>query len=99
MKTPDKRKPKVYQVKRIDGGWEVFGRGGLRLSAEPRPKGDAVVHAKELARHDGAQVLVYGEDGKLESEFFYQQEERPSLARDDSVPSFAASAPVHHERR
>ena len=99
MKT-GKRQITVYRVKSVPGGWEVFDRSDQRLSQQvPQPKGDAVIRAKELARHGGGQILVYAEDGKLESEFFFQEEERPSLARDDSVPSFAASEPVHHERR
>ncbi len=94
-----KKKSTAYRVKSINGGWEVFDGAGRCLSVGAQGKADAVVHAKELARRDGAQILIYGKDGKLESEFFYQQEERPSLARDDSVPSMAASGPVHHERR
>lgn len=91
----------VYEVKRIDGLWEVFDRDGRRLAVEPlRTKGDAVVHAKELARHGGAQILVYGDEGKLESEFFYGPEERPALQHaDDEVPSLAASEPVTFHRR
>jgi hypothetical protein len=98
MKKPTK-KGAVYSVKSIDGGWEVFDRGGHCLSAEPQPKNDAVIHAKELARHDGAQILIYAENGKLESEFFYQRDERASLSHDDSVRSLAASEPVTHGRR
>jgi hypothetical protein len=89
----------AYSVKSIDGGWEVFDQSGRRLSQEPQAKNDAVIHAKELARRDGAQILIYDEHGKLESEFFYQQEERASLAHDDSVRSMAASEPVIHRRR
>jgi hypothetical protein len=50
-----------------------------------RTAADAVAHAKELAKRTpgGAQISVYGEDGTLLSEFFYQQEERDSLERDD----------------
>jgi len=97
MKTQENQKT-IYEVKSARGGWEVFDRAGRRLSTEPQARGDAVIHAKELARHVGAQVLVYGEDGKLDSEFFYRSEERPSLERDDSVASFAASGPVRGKR-
>jgi hypothetical protein len=86
----------VFLVKSVAGGYEVFDRRGRRLSHGPQEKGDAVIHAKELARTDGAHVLVYRESGELESEFFYQQEERESLSRDDSTSSFAASQPAHH---
>jgi hypothetical protein len=95
-----KRTTIVYEVRRIDGLWEVFDRDGRRHAVEPlRTKGDAVVHAKELARRGGAQILVYGDEGKLESEFFYGPEERAALQHDDEVPSLAASQPVTFEKR
>jgi hypothetical protein len=92
---------KVYRVRTWAGGWGVFD-DGTREAVEPfRTQGDAVAHAKELARRweGGAQILIYASDGKLASEFFYQQEERGSLRRDDTVASFAASAPARVERR
>jgi len=67
------------------------------MAVEPfRTSADAVAHAKELAKHapTGAQIGVYGEDGKLMSEFFFQQQERPALDRDDTVPTMAASYPA-----
>ena len=87
----------VFLVKSVAGGYEVFDRRGKRLSLGPQEKADAVIHAKELARPEGAHVLVYAESGEVESEFFYQQEEREALDRDDSTSSFAASQPAHHQ--
>ena len=85
----------VYRVRTLDGGWEVLDRAGDRVSEPMRTQADAVAHAKELARRDGgAQILVYDEHRKLTSEFFYQPEERASLAYDDSVPSMAATHPA-----
>jgi hypothetical protein len=88
----------VFLVKSVAGGYEVFDRRGQRLSHGPQEKADAVIHAKELARPGGAHVLVYAVNGDLESEFFYQEEEREALDRDDSTSSFAASQPAHHHR-
>ncbi len=90
----------VYRVRPIDGGWEVFDRHDHCVSERMFTQGDAVGHAKELARHDGsAQIIVYGDRGKVQSEFFYQREERASLGYDDSVPSVAATRPVTAPRR
>jgi hypothetical protein len=94
-KTPEGSE--VFLVKSVAGGYEVFDRRGQRLSHGPQEKGDAVIHAKELARAGGAHVLVYRDNGELESEFFYQRDERESLSRDDSTSSFAASQPAHHQ--
>jgi hypothetical protein len=82
----------VYHVHSIDGGWGVFDRRNRSVSEIMRTQADAVVHAKELARRDGsAQIVVHDAHGKVASEFFYQREERASLAYDDSAPTAAAS--------
>jgi hypothetical protein len=85
----------VYSVRKVDTGWDVFDRHQHGVSKPMRSRSDAVAHAKELARHDGsAQIIVYDENGKVASEFFYQREERQSLAYDDSTPTVAASHAV-----
>ena len=94
MKHP-KRTPErghVYRIRSADGGWEVFDRDERRASERMRTQADAVAHAKELARRDGsAQIIVYDARGDVASEFFYQREERPALAYDDSARTTAAS--------
>ena len=88
-------KDQVYRIRASDGVWEVFDRRGRRVSERMQTRSDAVVHAKELAQRDGAaQIIVYSEHGHVDSEFFYQREERAALAKDDSVPSMAASRPA-----
>jgi YD repeat-containing protein len=85
----------AYRVRNIGGGWEVFDNGGRSVSERMRSQADAVAHSKELARRDGsAQILVYDEQGKLASEFFYQREERTALAYDDDTPTMAATHPT-----
>ncbi|AKU93478.1 hypothetical protein AKJ09_00142 [Labilithrix luteola] len=87
-------------VKPWAGGWAVYSDSGKREVVEPwRTRADAVIHAKELARSTGpSQILVYDEQGELDSEFFYQADEREALDLDDSVPSIAASKPVRRGR-
>ncbi len=85
----------VYRIRPDGGGWEVLDREDRRVSESMRTQADAVAHAKELARRDGsAQILVHDDHGKIVSDFIYQQEERPSLAYDDSSRSTAASRPA-----
>lgn len=92
-------KAPVFHVRTLDGGWMVFDREGNRVSELQRTQSDGVVHAKELARRAGsAQVIVHRDDGTVASEFFYQREERSSLASDDAVPTFAASRPARARR-
>jgi hypothetical protein len=89
----------AYHVKSLDGEWAVFDRAGRRLTEPLRTQGDAVVHAKELARAAGAaQVIVHSADGSVVSEFFHLRDERSALDRDDTLPTLAASRPVHVHR-
>jgi hypothetical protein len=86
----------VFRIRPWAGGWGVF-RDEENVAVEPyRTPADAVIHAKELARHteDGAQICVYNESGTLLSELFYQRDERSALDRDDTIPSLAASRPA-----
>jgi hypothetical protein len=86
----------AFHVRPIAGGWGVFTRDGNPLCEPLRARVDAVIHAKELARRAGlAQILVYAEDGRLDSEFFYGSDERGVLIDDDSLSSRAASRPAH----
>jgi hypothetical protein len=86
---------KSFHVRSSDGGWGVFTHAGQSVSETVRTRADAVIHAKQLALAEGmAQVLIYGEDGSLDSEFFYGRDERSSLGTDDSVSSLAASRPT-----
>jgi hypothetical protein len=88
---------RYFRIRPWAGGWGVFANeeDEPRVTEPLRSQGDAVIHAKELARsNDGAQILVYDEHGKLVSEFFYQHDERAALASDDTVPSVAASRAV-----
>jgi CBS domain-containing protein len=89
----------VYHVKSVDGGWEVFDRRGERVSERMDTQSEAVIHAKELARGAGsAQIIVHDKRGSIQSEFFYGKDERSALASDDTVPTMAASRPVHARR-
>jgi Uncharacterized protein conserved in bacteria (DUF2188) len=90
----------IYRVEPWAGGWGVFEDGKKKVVEPLRTQGDAVLHAKELAGRSrgGSQIAVYAEDGRLISEFFYQQDERSALRGTDDVPSMAASAPATAKR-
>jgi len=88
----------VFHIRWIEDGWEVRDRRNRRVSTERvYTQAEAVIHAKEHARNAGsAQIIVHDVDGNVTSDFFYQRNEREALARDDSVPTMAASQPAHH---
>jgi hypothetical protein len=69
-------KDPVYRIRPWAGGWGVFVDGETAAVEPLRTAADAVIHAKQLARNSGgaAQILVYGEDGSLMSDFFYERD-------------------------
>jgi hypothetical protein len=69
-------KEPVYRIRPWGGGWGVFTDGETAAVEPLRTAADAVIHAKQLARktEHGAQILVYGEDGSLMSDFFYERD-------------------------
>ena len=97
---PAAKRPKhgaVFHVRWVGDGWDVFDRRGKRVSTERvYTQAAAVIHAKELARREAsAQIIVHDTADRVTSDFFYQRDEREALGRDDSVPTLAASQPVH----
>ena len=61
---------KTYFVSpHADGGWKVQAEGASRATSVHKKKGEAVIHAKELARSKPpSQVLVYKQDGTVQTE-------------------------------
>ncbi len=87
----------VYHIRWVEDGWEIRDRRNHRVSSERvYTQAEAVIHAKELARHSGsAQIVIHDMTGRVMSDFFYGRDERDSLGRDDSIPTMAASRPAH----
>ena len=64
---------KTYVVTtHADGGWKVQAEGASRATSVHKTKGEAVANAKELARnHQPSQLLVYKQDGTVQTEQTY----------------------------
>jgi uncharacterized protein YjbJ (UPF0337 family) len=64
---------KTYVVTtRDDGGWKVQAEGARRATSVHKSKDEAVTNAKKLARrHQPSQLLVYKQDGTVQSEQTY----------------------------
>ena len=64
---------KTYVVTtHADGGWKVQAEGASRATSVHETKGEAVSNAKKLARsHQPSQLLVYKQDGTLQTEHTY----------------------------
>ncbi len=63
----------IYDVEpRKDGEWAAQRRGTNRASTVTATKADAIAEARRLAKqHARAQVVVRGEDGRIQDEFTY----------------------------
>lgn len=69
---------KIYYVSSRPNGWAVKARGAERASAVTETKVEAVTRAKELAQnHSQGQVVVKGEDGRIQTEYTYGDDPFP----------------------
>ena len=48
------------------GGWEVKRAGADRASGHFNRKADAVVHARDLAKRSGTELVVHGKNGRIQ---------------------------------
>ena len=64
---------KTYTVTtHTDGGWKVQAEGASRATSVHKSKSEAVSSARRLARnHQPSQLLVYKQDGTVQSEQTY----------------------------
>jgi hypothetical protein len=68
-----------YRVKPSPRGWEVSKQGAKRASGTFERKTDAVARGKELAKRPRrGQLVVHGQDGKIQGEFTYGEDPRRS---------------------
>jgi hypothetical protein len=50
-----------------DGNWAVQGAGAERATAIYPTKREAVDRGREIAQNQGTELLVHGQDGKIQS--------------------------------
>jgi len=60
------------------GGWAVKPEGGDRASSVHPTQQDAIDRGRELARNQGAELLIHGRDGRIR--------ERDSHGHDPNPP-------------
>lgn len=61
-----------------EGGWRAEWRAGQQASATGARKADIVKRAREIARNRGhSQVVVRGRDGKIQTEWTYDDDPFP----------------------
>jgi hypothetical protein len=64
-------------VKPSDRGWELTRKGAKRASGLFDRKPEAVARGKELAKRSRlGQLVVHGQDGKIQGEFTFGEDPR-----------------------
>ncbi len=48
-----------------DGGWQVIGEGNERATVRTQTQQEAIQTAREIARNQGSELIIHGEDGKI----------------------------------
>lgn len=57
---------KNQHVVKTDGGWGIRGEGNSRLTSEHRTKSAAENVARQIAKHQHAELVVHGRDGRIQ---------------------------------
>lgn len=74
---PDRKR--VWVSPDGQGGWDVKTEGAQRAAANYPDKIDALSRAKEIAQAASlGQVIVQGQDGKIQTEYTYGKDPRRS---------------------
>lgn len=71
------KKQNVWVSPRSDGRWEVQREGSQRASTVEDRKVDAERTAREIGRRDRVEVIVQGQDGRIQQRESYGADPHP----------------------
>lgn len=60
-----------------ENGWAVRGAGNERATAVHPKQSDAIDQAREIARHQGSELLIHGENGQIRERNSYGDDPFP----------------------
>lgn len=73
-------KKNQHVVHRPDG-WAVRGEGNTKDTVKTETKREAIEAAKEIAKNNGAEVVIHGKDGKIQDKDSYGRDPNPPKDR------------------
>lgn len=77
-KPATKPAPKTQRVTpRPEGGWQHKGDGNARATRITQTQKEAIESAVEVAKRQGGEVVIHGEDGKIRSKDSYGSDPNP----------------------
>lgn len=59
--------PPAIEVRPHPEGWQAIREGAKKASAVAETKVEAVARGREIARNDGAELVIKGKDEKIQS--------------------------------
>jgi predicted RNase H-like HicB family nuclease len=66
-----------HVVKNPDGGWDVKKPDAKRASCHAETKAEAVDRAREICITEKAELIIHGEDGKIQNSNSYGKDPCP----------------------
>lgn len=63
------------------GGWAVRGEGNTKDTVKTETKREAIEAAREIAKNNGAEVVIHGKDGKIQDKDSYGRDPNPPKDR------------------
>ena len=70
------QKPAVH-IEPGDGGWAVVREGNKRATSTHATQSEAAESGRELARRDGTEFFLHGQDGRIREHHDYRNEQPP----------------------
>ncbi|AUZ31604.1 MULTISPECIES: DUF2188 domain-containing protein [Bacillus] len=58
-------------------GWQVKGEGNKKASSVHKTQKDAIAAGREVARNQGSELIIHGEDGKIRARDSYGNDPFP----------------------
>lgn len=74
-------KKSYHVISKIGGGWSVHRQGADRASGTFGSKNEAVGRAREIARKEGAELMIHGRDGTIKESTTYGRDPLPPKSK------------------
>lgn len=66
-----------HVVPNSNGGWNVKGAGNSKATAHTDTKAEAEKIAREIAKNQGSELFIHGQDGKIQHRDSYGNDPFP----------------------
>lgn len=71
------KKTTQHVVKNSSGGWAVKKGGSSKATKVHKTQKEAIVHGREIAKNQKAELYIHGQDGKIRQKDSYGNDPNP----------------------